>query len=153
MRRLSLRPILRRMRQRPFVLEHLSKFAAINPPPQAGQRMKCSASSVTGAPTRSPLYLPRGMSGAFTASFLLAPTQHIGGRIHGAVEVGLAYRDFMNFAAVGATQSERFRPRFSQTFCVGLDTGRHRLLVFGHLKRSGAMAAPSHRCGCCSRCR
>jgi hypothetical protein len=25
-------------------------------------------------------------------------------------------------------------------------------LVFGHLKRSGAMAAPSHRCGCCSRC-
>jgi hypothetical protein len=26
-------------------------------------------------------------------------------------------------------------------------------LVFGHLKRSGAMAAPSHRCGCCSRCR
>jgi hypothetical protein len=27
-----LRLILRRMRQRPFVLEHLSKIAAINPP-------------------------------------------------------------------------------------------------------------------------
>ena len=91
--------------------------------------MKCSASSVTGAPTRSTLYLPRGMSGAFTAFFLLAPTQHIGGRIHGAVEVGLAYRDFMNFAAVGATQSERFRPRHRSAPTVGVRTSEKK---WGH---------------------
>jgi hypothetical protein len=29
--RLSLRPILRRVRQRPFVLEHLSKITAVDP--------------------------------------------------------------------------------------------------------------------------
>jgi hypothetical protein len=38
--RLSFRLILRRMRQRPLVLEHLSKIAAVNPPPHPGQRMK-----------------------------------------------------------------------------------------------------------------
>jgi hypothetical protein len=32
-------------------------------PLQAGHRMKYSASSMTGLPTRSPLYRPRGMSG------------------------------------------------------------------------------------------
>ena len=31
-------------------------------PPQAGQRMKCSASLAGGSPRRLPMYLPRGMS-------------------------------------------------------------------------------------------
>jgi hypothetical protein len=34
--RLSFRLILRRMRQRPLVLENLSKIAAVNPPPHPG---------------------------------------------------------------------------------------------------------------------
>jgi hypothetical protein len=54
--------ILRWVRQGAFVLEDLAEIAAIN---QAGQRMKCSASSFGGWPTSLPVYFPRGMSVTF----------------------------------------------------------------------------------------
>jgi len=60
--RLSFRLIMRRVRQRPFVLEHLAEIAAIGPAAEGGHRTKCSASPAGGSPTRSPRYLPRGSS-------------------------------------------------------------------------------------------
>jgi hypothetical protein len=58
----SLRPILRRMRQRPFVLKDLAQITAINPAAAGRHLIKCSASSFGRAPTSLPIYLPRGAS-------------------------------------------------------------------------------------------
>jgi hypothetical protein len=65
---LSLRLIRRRMRQWPFVLEHLAEVTQSIHPPQAGQRMKCSVSSLGASPRRLPMYLPGGISVTVAAS-------------------------------------------------------------------------------------
>jgi hypothetical protein len=46
------------MRVARTVEQQCPSFIAADPPP--GQRIKCSASSLAGCPTRLPIYFPRG---------------------------------------------------------------------------------------------
>jgi hypothetical protein len=71
--RLSLRLILRRVRYRPFVFEHLAEITAIDPA-SAGRADEMLGFVLKGFPTSLPMYAPRGIM-VSAATYTPAPAK------------------------------------------------------------------------------